>query len=274
MRAPLLTNVVQRDCCAVTNREASLAPDRPLVISRRPIGAVHNLVAYFSVLDGGAHPGFLAFLLAQPPRPNQWRFDGVGGIGAADRPRPYPSDDGVLCSSGRRDLRVKVADAPLGFVANPAAVFADVSGQALGPNPLCSFFRGAWINRRTREEFRRYFDESLVDEHCKRVEIAGVGFQAQSLSLERDRSTSGKGIEDGGKLALVALADFFAGLVEELGVIAVLPLYEPFHELVEPGAFGILCLGGGKLLGPRRWIVHKLGEEDGACRREWTTCPI
>ena len=88
------------------------------------------------------------------------------------------------------------------------------------------------------------------------------------MSFERDRSASGKGIENGGKLAPVALADFFAGLVEELGVIAVLPLYEPFHELVEPGTLGVLRLGGGKLLGPRRWIVHKLGEEDCACRRQ------
>ena len=44
----------------------------------------HHLVVHLPIPDGGAHPSFLAFFLAQPPRVHQGDLDGVDWVG---RPR-------------------------------------------------------------------------------------------------------------------------------------------------------------------------------------------
>ena len=45
--------------------------------------------------------------------------------------------------SGERRLRVEVADAPLGLVAHPLAVGADVRGQTLGALPVADLVSGS-----------------------------------------------------------------------------------------------------------------------------------
>src|SRR5215813_699498 len=68
----------------------------------------------------------LALLLAQPERADQGHGATAGGVGAGDGAGPYPCDDRRQGVVGQLGLRVEVANAPFGFVADPVPVTADV----------------------------------------------------------------------------------------------------------------------------------------------------
>ena len=92
-----------------------------------------------------------------------------------------------------------MTDAFLGLIAHPPAVIARIRGQALCPLPrdrgllLPRFLLPLGVDGRAAGELRRDLDQRLVDQHRDRVEVGGVGFQAETLGLQRDRAAPAKG---------------------------------------------------------------------------------
>lgn len=171
-------------------------------------------------------------------------------IGALDRPRPEPSNDGEFLADERfevgpflrhlrRDFhwRIEMADALLCFVAHPSAVVAHVFREALGSRPvgqgflLFTFLLPLLVYRRPARELGWDFNHGLVDEHGHGVEVTRVSLQPQSLRLQRDGTATGKGIVQGGQ---------FVG-IEQLGGLRVV-LVQLAH--LTPGA---AYLGAGTL---------------------------
>jgi hypothetical protein len=89
---------------------------------------------------------------------------------------------------------------------------------------------------------RRDFDEGLVDEHGHRVEVAGVGFQTETLGFKGDGTPTREGVENWRGVAVAALADLGSGFFKHLLVGGVLPLHEALDDAEESLALGVLCL--------------------------------
>src|SRR4051794_21150677 len=66
----------------------------------------HALPAWMHAVldDRGNGTRFLAFLLAEPPRPDKRHLDAACGVRARDGARPYPRDDCCLRPIGQRRL--------------------------------------------------------------------------------------------------------------------------------------------------------------------------
>ncbi|MFZ1507619.1 MAG: hypothetical protein WAV74_12610, partial [Anaerolineae bacterium] len=70
--------------------------------------------------------------------------------------------------------------------------------------PISYFlFPTSWIDRRLAGELGRDLDHRFVDQHRHGVEVAGVGFEAQALRLQRQRAAAGEGIVERGQLVAV-----------------------------------------------------------------------
>jgi hypothetical protein len=141
-------------------------------------------------------------------------------------------------------------------------------------------------------KFRRDLNQSLGNQHSDRIQIAGVGFEAESLGFQRNRAAAGERVVQAGhllrveeflrqRMALVQLAglpprlaNFDAGLLQYCLVRGVFPLYEFFDDDEKPGAglgpvtfLLLIRLPAWVLASPQVFgIVHKLGEDDGSRR--------
>ena len=96
-----------------------------------------------------------------------------------------------------------MANALESLFAHPVAIAAHVFSQALGTGPvfhhvLLLFAVRQRANWRLACEFGRDFDHGFVDHHRDRVQVAGVTFQPQALGFQRNGTTTGKGIMEGG----------------------------------------------------------------------------
>jgi len=80
-----------------------------------------------------------------------------------------------------------MTDTLLRFLAHPLAVIAHILGQPLRAFPLPSdkiaITTCLRIHWRMSCEFRRNFDHRLVNKHGDRIEVRGIGFQAEPLRL-------------------------------------------------------------------------------------------
>src|SRR6266581_7932008 len=86
------------------------------------------------------------------------------------------------------------------------------------------------INRRTINEPWRNLDQSFIDQHCHRVEIAGMRFQAQSLRFQRDRAATSKGVEHRRRIAVGGLIDLVSYFLEEVGILYIFPVNHSFDQ--------------------------------------------
>jgi hypothetical protein len=68
-------------------------------------------------------------------------------------------------------------------------------------------------------------DKGLGDEHCDRVEVAGVCFEAETLGLKRDGAATAEGVEDGWRVIAAGAPDLCSSLGEDAFVVGVLPLH-------------------------------------------------
>ena len=103
-----------------------------------------------------------------------------------------------------------MADALLCLLAHPVAVAAHVLGQPARAGPILVHLAGVArrgfgilrfrTDRRAAGELGRDLDHRLVDQHRHRVEVRGMGFQAQALGLQRDGTAAGEGVVEGGQL--------------------------------------------------------------------------
>src|SRR3989442_8162853 len=80
-------------------------------------------------------------------------------------------------------------DPPFRLVADPPAVMAHVVRKALQALPPTDeealILLSIRIHRRLVSELRRDVDHRLVDQHCNRVQIAGVTHKPETLCFER-----------------------------------------------------------------------------------------
>ena len=129
------------------------------------------------------------------------------------------------------------------------------------------------VDRRLSSEHGRDFDHRLVDEDGDRVQVAGVGGQAEPLGLERDRPATGEWIQHGRRLALTAEADEFARLADDLLVSGRFPGDEGGDEIEEAVARRVLHLAvvaqRQAEAGLQKWTRHsgivrvRIGDERG-----------
>ena len=80
-------------------------------------------------------------------------------------------------------------DPALRFSAHPLAIVSDILRQPSGTLPLALYQLASRVrprvNRRIARKPRRDLDHRLVDQDRHGVQVAGVGFQPQSLRLQR-----------------------------------------------------------------------------------------
>ena len=158
------------------------------------------------------------------------------------------------------NCRIEVARPPFGLVANPLAVVTYIFSEGFESLPLSvdEVPRGARsrVHGWSPRELRRDLDHRLVDENRNRVEVAGIGFEAEPLRFHRDGSRTCERIMNRGqsvsvehafrlRVLAVQLArlspgfrDFGAGFVQDLVVVCVLPLDELIDDSEESFAAG------------------------------------
>src|SRR5262249_43277535 len=140
-------------------------------------------------------------LRGQPERANQGHLRATGRIGALHRTGPQPSDGCGLTStliSREAHFRIKVTDPALRLLTHPFAVVSDVLSQALGSGPPARE-----MQLRSRERIHGWLSsdpgrdlaQGLRDRDRHRIQVAGVGLQAETLRLQRYGATPAKGVQ-------------------------------------------------------------------------------
>ena len=167
-----------------------------------------------------------------------------------------------------------MADPLLRLVTHPLAVGADVGGQSLGALPAADpGFGEAGEHRRLVAELGRDLDQRLVDQHRDRIEVRGVGFEAEPLRLQGNGAAAGERVEDGRRIAVGGFQDLGVRLREQLLVADVLPDHQLLDQPVQPLPLGALGFLGGELVGPRGRVVHQLREQYSPRRCQRTPGP-
>src|SRR5699024_8589642 len=108
-----------------------------------------------AVNDGGNHIGFLALLLAQPPRPHQRHLYPASRVRACNSACPNPRDDRCFGSGLKGGVRVEVTDPLLGLVPHPLTVAPNILSEALSSRPPERVRLGIRMHRRHSCELRR-----------------------------------------------------------------------------------------------------------------------
>ena len=174
------------------------------------------------------------------------------------------------------DLRIEMPDALIGFLLHPFAVIAHVLRQPCRALPtdvgraLPSCVR---VYRAHTRKLRRNFNHRLVNHNRNRVQVMRMGFQSQSLRLQRNRAAAREGIEQRRRIAIGRFENFSLCFRQNLLVIAVFPLDQPGQDVKQALAFLPLRLFGRKLFGMAGWIIHQRRPDHrtGGCKR--TTRP-
>ena len=120
------------------------------------------------------------------------------------------------------------------------------SGAAVSASPGKT---GGWPR-----ELRRDLDQRLVDQHRDRVEVGGVGLQAEALGFQRDGAAAGERVEDRRRVAVGGLQDLLRA--PRRGASSSLEFSHTTSSLDEARAAArarpSLSLLGGELVGVRR----------------------
>ena len=107
--------------------------------------------------------------------------------------------------------------------------------------------RHSGVHRRLPGELWRDLDQGLVDQHGHRIEVAGVGLQAQALRLQRDGTAAGKRVEQRRGLAAGRVfADLGPRLFQQRLVVDILPLHQLPDQVEQPLPLSLLGILGGK----------------------------
>lgn len=129
------------------------------------------------------------------------------------------------------------------------------------------------VNRLPIQEALGYLKHGLLEGHGHRVEIAGVGRQAESECLEWDRSAAAERVEHLGQVAVARLEDLGAGLFQDALVVGCFPRDESFEDVKQPLAFALLIPLGGELVRVSGGVVDERRPQHRAGRGERSTGP-
>jgi len=89
-------------------------------------------------------------------------------------------------------------DTIIGLITYPFPIVVYISCQTTGTVPAATsadFLSIVGVHRGHIGKAGWNLDQSLVDHHCYRVEVAGMGFQSQTLGLQGNAATPSKGVE-------------------------------------------------------------------------------
>jgi len=198
----------EADRGSTMNACCTLTANRPLALR---LARLH-LEANLAVLDDRLDVPFLALLLGQVKGTNQNCLVTARGIGALDRARPDPGDDGRLSPTllfWNLNLGIQVADTTKRLIAHPIAVVSNIGGKARVALPARNRRLGTVlrVHRGIAREHGRNLDHGLVDGHRNGVQILRIRLEPQALGLERNRPATGKWIEQGKRLVTDRLLD-------------------------------------------------------------------
>ena len=131
---------------------------------------------------------------------NQRHLTPAGRVGTLYSPRPNPCDDRCLAAAllpGHLHLGVEMTDALVCLLLHPLAIIAHILCQALRSAPSLRHLTGSGIRVYGSHAGKpgRNLYHGLVNHHSHRVQVMGVGFQPQPLRLQRNRTATGKGVQ-------------------------------------------------------------------------------
>ena len=305
----------------------------------RPTGQLGATLRPFCILGlANAHGEAIAVALnhrldirlsARPSREHKGRGEGhidvgKGGVRALHGTRPEPSDHRELPAEvglkvgaivyhlcGNLNPGVEVPNAPLGLIAHPLAIVADVLGQALSPAPNLFHCRGRGGTQRVlnirsstllcvrcgkthRRHARKLgwdLDHGLVDQHRHGVQIASVALQPEALGLKGQGTATGERVMESGELIRVeqlgsarvifvigagtapTLPNLIASLLEQSFIRRILPQHQLLNQAKEALPLLGLRLLGREELRMGGGIIDQLGKDHGAGGGQGATRP-
>src|SRR3990172_1162309 len=122
------------------------------------------------------------------------------------------------------------------------------------------------MHGRISSKLRWDLDQGLRDEDSNWIKVAGVGFEAQTQGLKRNRAPTAEGIKDRWRIPACGPPDLRLGGLQDLLVVRVLPFDQVLDETEEPLTLFLLPLLCRKFLRMARRIVHQRGEQHRAAR--------
>ena len=184
------------------------------------------------------------------------------GIGTLDGTCPNPGDDSCLSATlllGNSHFGIQVADAAKGLIAHPIAVVGNIGGKARVALPARNRRLGTVlrVHRSIARELGWNLDHGLVDGHRDRIQILRICLEPQALSLERNRSTAGKWIEQGKRLVTDRLLDLGLRGIKHALIVRVLPHNELAQDVEQPLPLDGLLFRSWKFLGMRGRIINQ-----------------
>lgn len=144
-------------------------------------------------------------------------------------------------------------------------------------------------------EPRRNVIKGAVNQNGHWIQVSSDAPQSQPLSFERNRTTSGEGIEDGRDMDTEILVDrghlrqgtnkrriirsrvresnLLPSESENVRVCTILPLNQVSKDSKQAGTLLILLLLAGESIRPCRRVIDELRKQDAARCDEWSTGP-
>ena len=141
-------------------------------------------------------------------------------------------------------LGIEMANALKCLLFHPLAVIAHILSKPLCSAPTITHSRNLCvrIHRSFAGEAGRNFNHSLIDGHSHRIQVMGVCFQPKTLRLERDGTSTGKGVKKSRRVIIRRFQDFFLCGIQDILVIGIFPYDEIFENLEETLALFALVL--------------------------------
>ena len=227
-----------------------------------------NLIA----IGNWFNPCLLSLFLRQRKRAGQRHLTSAGRVWALDRSRPDPCNDGGFTAAlfmRHFHLGIEMSDTLKRLLFHPFAVIAHILRKALCSVPTITHSRNLCIriHRSFAGEAGRNFNHSLVDRYSYRIQVVGVCFQPKTLRLERDGTSTGKGVKKRRRIPVCGFHDFRLGCLQHPLIIRILPYNEIFEDLEETLAFFVLVFLCRKFFRMRRRVIYKTRPDDRPCRR-------
>ena len=101
----------------------------------------------------------------------------------------------------------------------------------------------------------------------------GMGFQAESLGFQRNRSTTCKRIQQSRRIMIGRTQDLGFRRFQYFWIVGILPLYQLFQDAKQTLTLSILGFFSRKLFGMAGRVIHQTRPDDSACRCQRSPCP-